>query len=494
MIEADVAFNWVAIIALLAWPGVALWLYSTRPVTQATLWTILGGYLLLPVGVSIKLSAGVPPLDKSSVPALAALAGSIFIAGRRLRFWNEFGLPEAILLVFLFSPLITSELNTDPVMSGGVLLPGVGAYDGLSAVVGQLIFVTPFLLGRQLFKDNVDFEQILRTLVIAGLFYSLPMLFEIRMSPQLNYWLYGYYPSEFVQQMRDGGFRPMVFIGHGLGVAFFTMTSAVAATALWRTQIRVLTVPSAGITAYLLVVLILCKSLGSLIYCGFLMPLVRFVRPRLQLKVATILVGISLAYPLLRGADLVPTSSMVEIAQSLSPARAVSLQFRFNNERRLLLRASQRIVFGWGRFGRSRIYDQRGKDISVTDGRWIITMGQYGLVGFLAEFGLIGLTVFRTTSTLRHVTEGRDSIFLAAVALILAITMIDMLPDASLTPLTWLFAGALLGRSNQLRRMARQTHPFVQSIEIDRNVHIVGVEQGNAIPLDHPRSRPWLRN
>ena len=75
MTQAAVAQNWFATLALLAWPFIALWLYHTRPVNQATLWTILGGYLLLPVGASVKLAEGIPQLDKISIPALAALAG-----------------------------------------------------------------------------------------------------------------------------------------------------------------------------------------------------------------------------------------------------------------------------------------------------------------------------------------------------------------------------------------------------------------------------------
>ena len=64
--QGAVAQNWFATVALLAWPFVALWLYQTRPVNQATLWTILGAYLLLPVGASIKLAEGIPQLDKIS--------------------------------------------------------------------------------------------------------------------------------------------------------------------------------------------------------------------------------------------------------------------------------------------------------------------------------------------------------------------------------------------------------------------------------------------
>ena len=48
--------NWFATFALVLWPLVALILYQTRPVNQATLWTILGGQLLLPVDTAIKFA------------------------------------------------------------------------------------------------------------------------------------------------------------------------------------------------------------------------------------------------------------------------------------------------------------------------------------------------------------------------------------------------------------------------------------------------------
>ena len=76
-------------------------------------------------------------------------------------------------------------------------------------------------------------------------------------------------------------------------------------------------------------------------------------------------------------------------------------------------------------------------------------------MGFLAEFGLLALTVFRAASALRFVKSERDGLFLGALALIIAINMIDLLPNASLSPWTWLLAGALLGRTEDLQRAAR---------------------------------------
>jgi hypothetical protein len=169
-----------------------------------------------------------------------------------------------------------------------------------------------------------------------------------------------------------------------------------------------------------------------------------------------ILATFAASYPLLRTADLVPTNYMVEAARYGSDDRADSLQFRFDHEKQMLDRASQRIMFGWGRWGRSRVYDDWGNDISVTDGRWAITLGQFGIVGFLAEFGLLALTVFRAARVLKFAETERDSIFLGALALIIAINMIDLLPNASLSPWTWLLAGTLLGRAEALRGTARQ--------------------------------------
>ena len=68
--------------------------------------------------------------------------------------------------------------------------------------------------------------------------------------------------------------------------------------------------------------------------------------------------------------------------------------------------------------------------------------------------------MLRAASALRFAESERDGIFLAALALIIGISMIDMLPNSSLSPWTWLLAGALLGRAEALRGAARQLRQF----------------------------------
>ena len=447
--------NSFAFVALLSWPLVALWLYSTRPVELATIWTILGAYLLLPVGAAIQLE-GFPPLNKVSIPNLAALLGCVLIARGLPRIWHRFGLAEILILMLLGGAFLTSVFNTQSAVVGARVLPGLSYYDGVSAAFTQFINIIPFILARQFLRSPADTANILRILVIVGLIYSLLILFEVRMSPQLHTWIYGYFPHSFLQQERDGGFRPVVFLGHGLIVALFTMTTAVAAAALWRTNTPVLRLPTGGITAYLGAVLVLCKSLASLVYGAALVPLVRLASPKLQVRVAVVLVSIALAYPTLRSMDLVPTTMMTDIAGGVSAERSRSLQSRFLNEEMLLRHASERIWFGWGRWGRNRVYDERsGEDLSTTDGRWIVTLGIYGFVGFAAEFGLLSFAVFCASSSLRFVDNFRDKIYLAALTLIVAISVVDLLPNGFLSPWTWLLAGGLLGRAEALRSARR---------------------------------------
>jgi hypothetical protein len=187
-----------------------------------------------------------------------------------------------------------------------------------------------------------------------------------------------------------------------------------------------------------------------------LVPIVRFAKPQTQLRFAVVLVILTLLYPTLRTAKLFPTQTLVELANKISPERSRSLDFRFSQEDQLLQHESERFFFGWGRFGRFRVFSEYGADRSVTDGAWIITMGQFGFIGFLAEFGLIAMGVFRAALVFKFVNSERHRVLLAAMALIVAINLVECLPNAAITPWTWFLAGALLGRTEAIRVARKQ--------------------------------------
>lgn len=448
--------NSFAYAALLSWPVIALYLYSRLPASRATLWTILGAVLLLPVGTEIKFPM-IPGIDKYSVASVAALVGCMLSKRRLAPPSRGIGLAEILIAATIVGPFITSLLNNDAIVIGNTYLPGVGAYDAGSAAIAQIITLVPFVLGRRVLNSAENNADILRVLAVAGLCYSLPILFEVRMSPQLHHMVYGYYPSEFIQEVRDGGFRSMVFLGHGLAVSFFMATTTIAAAALWRTRSRIGRFPAWGVAGYLGAILVLCKSLGPLLYAVILAPLVRWASPRMQMRLACLLMVVVLAYPMLRLADLVPTHSILKIASSVSAEREVSLKTRFDNEDRLLARAWERPTFGWGRYGRSRVYGGwMGQDTTRTDGTWIITLGSFGLFGFAAQFGLFAWCVFRAAKALKYTQTAHESVYLAALTLIVAINIFDLLPNSWLINWTWLLLGALLGRAEQVYALARK--------------------------------------
>jgi hypothetical protein len=448
--------NWFAYASLVIWPLISIGLYHTKTVQAATLFTLLGGFMFLPVHTAIDLPM-IPPLDKNSIPALSAFLGCWFVAKRRVLILGKRGWIKRLTLLFLIGPFITAELNGDVIVIGGRRLPGMTSYDALSVVVNQFIFIVPFFMGRQLFKTYDNQLLMFKTLILAGLGYSVLILFEIRMSPQLHTWIYGYFPHSFAQQYRYGGFRPVVFMGHGLLVAFFTATTLISAAIIWQLKDKIRQFSSAGVAYYLLLILVLCKSVASIMYGFAALLLIKFATIKTQLRIAAFLVSVALLYPMMSIMNFFPHHALLEWTASADAGRAESLGFRFDNEHILLEHGRQRFFFGWGGWGRNRVYNEEsGDDGSVTDGGWIITFGESGWLGFIAEFGLLAIPVFSAIAASKLVKSHKELMVLSTHALLVGFIIIDQLPNASLSPWLWLLVGILLGRSEAIIQKHRE--------------------------------------
>ena len=452
--------NIFAYIALYSWPIVVFFLFRVMPRPAALMWSILGGYLLLPVGVGNDFPM-LPTLDKNLIPALSAAFMCVVVvaAPKRRRRGQTIAEPavekprngrrgrgsqieKALLLLLVVTPVLTVLQNSAPYSVGPRWLPGLQLYDVFSMILSALVGILPYLLARRYLSSPDDHLLLLRGLCVAGLFYSLPALFEVRMSPYLSKWIYGFQAQPWSQIVRDGGFRPLVFLPHGLWLAIFFAMTILAAFTLWRHEQRGGRWLLAGF--WLLGTLALCHSLGGFAIALVLLPVVLLLSSRMQMIVAVCFAFIILFYPTLRGAGLIPVDSITAIAGSISPARAQSLEFRLKNEDILLAHANAKPLAGWGGWGRSRVYsEQSGADSSITDGMWIITVGVSGWLGYIAQFGLLTVPIF-----LLAINRRRLDISIATSGLCLALTanLIDMIPNATLTPITWLIAGALMGR------------------------------------------------
>lgn len=452
--------NLVAMAALLLWPACAWALFRLLPFERALVWSILGGYLLLPPAANFDFPL-IPPLDKSSIPNLAAFVIVAFVLGRRVPLLAGGPVVRLLLLLFIASPVATTLLNADPLaFAGGFVLPGLPVTDALAEVVKQTLFLLPFFLGRQFLATGAAQREILLALVLAGLAYSLPMLAEIRLSPQINVWIYGFFPHEFGQQIRFGGFRPVVFLTHGLFVAFFTLTTVIAAFGLWRAGAPGTRAPFFWAGLWLAGMLVLCKTVGVLVYALLALPATLLAGRRTQIRLAGVIAAVVLLYPLLRGADLIPVEAMVTRIAEVEPDRAQSLDYRLRNESEVLAHARERPFFGWGGFGRNFARDPvTGATGTVLDGRWIIVISIFGFCGYVVEFGLLALPLVLLAWRARRLPAAGISPHAGPLALILAFNMFDLLPNSPLTPFTWLLAGALLGHAETLTRRVDAERP-----------------------------------
>ncbi len=451
--------NILALLMLAIWPLVALVLFRRFSPAQALVWTLLAGYLLLPPPPAAFDFPLLPPLNKATIPSLAAFAMVVFFLRDKVSLWPDSRLAQGLLLVFVLSPFATFATNTEPVFFGVVGLPGLRFVEGIALMVQQAMLVLPFLLARALLADAEGQRVILLALMIGGLAYSLPMLIEVRLSPQLNYWVYGYYQHQFGQTLRFGGWRPLVFLEHGLWAAFFTMSAFVAALALFKGESSRRAGAYMLAALYLGFILLLSKSMGAVLFGAMLLPLVLFLGLKWQIRLAGLLALMVLAYPLLKQVDLVPAQAIVEQAARVSQERANSLDFRFDNEDILFERAQQKPLFGWGSWGRNHILDPvSGFLLTVTDGRWIITFGVFGWLGYIAEFGLLTLPLLMLW---RQATRpgAKIPVLVGPMALLLAINLVDLIPNATLTPLTWLIAGALLGAAEKAHKTYASPKP-----------------------------------
>lgn len=451
--------NIIAQAVLLGWPLVTLVLFLTLSTQRAIVASLVGAFLMGPFGLVYNFP-GVPPLDKTSIPNIATFLLAMVLAPSGQFRWIRSLPVNLLLLAYVFGPFATGFTNPDTVQIGTVMLPGLSFYDSISAAVGRAMELMPFILGAGFMGSERAHRDILLVFVVAALAYTAPILMEVIKGPFLQAKVYGLDPGVFYQQqMRSGGgFRAPVFMGHGLLVSFFIGMSVLAAVGLWRSRLRLWGASAVIWACVLFVVLILNKSAGALISVILIAPLLPLLSARRFLTL-TLAVGLILVtYPTLRAAGFIPTDTVKNIAGSFSQDRASSLEFRLRNEDILLDRANQRPMFGWGGYLRNRVFVVTDwgatRDITVTDGTWIIILGTSGWLGYLALFGLLCYPFWHLFKRRRM---GISPATQALVAMLL-FNVLDLIPNSSLLPVTWLIAGALAGFSAVKPSLQRPRH------------------------------------
>ena len=415
------------------WLPFTLMLFAAMRPKAAAAASLILGWLFLPGAVYD--FPGIPDYTKITATCFPILLGTFLFDFQRLTklYPSKMDIPIIVLCCCAF----VSSLSN-----------GLGVYDGFSGVLRQIFeWGFAYAIGKMYFSDQEGLHDLAKWIVIGGLIYIPFCLWEMRMAPTLHEHLYGFRTDRFATSIRFAGYRPTVFLQHGTAVGIWMMSSVLMGIWLWRTKTveHLGGIPMGLLVSTLLIIFLLCRSLNSIVlFAGGLVTyhLIRFWGLK---STVLCLALIPVFYIVSRNTEVLTTDRLVEIAEQVSEDRAQSLYGRLYHEERLAEKAWEQPWFGWGGWGRNRVYDEQGEDTSVTDGLWVLTFGIYGLVG-LVSLGLVLLlptVVFWRRFRLADWGQP-DLAPMAGFACILPLYVIDCLMNAMVNPIYTVAAGGIL--------------------------------------------------
>jgi hypothetical protein len=439
------------LIAMMGWPLVALALFFALPPRRAVLATVILGTMFLPIA-ALKLGAGIPLISKLTVTSGSALLGVAFCDTHRLLAFRPRWVDLAM-LVWCICPLAASVSND------------LGLYDGTSSVFYKVCYWGfPYFLGRLYCSTMVGLTELAKAIFFGGLLYIPFCLIEIRMSPQLHMWTYGFYQHDFGQTIRYGGFRPMVFMNHGIMLTLWMAMATLAGLCLWWWGIlrQVLGVKMPWLVAGLALTTVACKSMGAIALMMVGAGALAMIRWAPSRSVILLLAAVPPLMLALRIPKIFSSSDLGGTPEVMGQQRSESLRFRLLNEDFLVDKALRRPFFGWGLWGRARIHDVNGNDITTTDSLWIIELGNAGFAGLLAMLAVFLIPVYGLLRLLPDAETWRNRVVIPSVfaCLMVLLFLIDCMFNDFNNPAYLMAVGGLSTlRFGKIRRRPSKPVP-----------------------------------
>jgi hypothetical protein len=439
-------------IALFGWIPAILLIFTLLPPRRAVITAFIVGWLFLPVyGYTLQ---GLPEYNKQNATCVGILLAAVLFDGARL-FGFRPRLIDVPMVLWCFVPLVSNTLGER------------GPYEGLSTTVQHVfMYGIPYFIGRLYLTDLAAMREMAVSLCIAGAVYAVLCLYEVRMSPQLHRMIYGFFQHpDFDMSRRGGGWRPTVFLQHGLAVGLFMCTSALVAVWLWMSKsVRTVgAVPMSLVAIFLVAVAVLCKSTGAAVLMVIGVGTLWFTAKMKMSFAIRALIALPVGYMVLRTVGGWDGGLLVEMARLLSDERAGSLYWRLDSETRCweLVRSSPLFGFGFFKFAGLRF---EGSTTAVTpDGMWLIALVANGLFGLTVFYASQLLPVISFARKLRPVHWKHPAVAPAAgIAVIVTLYAIDNLFNAMTNPIFIVCAGGLVSTAAAMPN-ARRIRPPVQS-------------------------------
>lgn len=464
-----VMFSWIPAIILI---------FSYLGPQQAVVSCFIGAWLFLPEA-SFPIQ-GLPDYTKISATCYGILFAIVIYHGKPFRLFRaSFRWGWLDLLLIVPASVIYYAKHFKSFRLGWLDLPmiiwclcpfassmanGLGWYDGLSASLAQTVFWGgPYLLGRIYLNSLAGLKRLAIGIFIGGLIYVPLCLFEVQMSPQLHNIIYGYHPHSFAQTMRYGGFRPTVFMQHGLMVGMWMMAATLVGIWLWKTRVlrQFWGIPMPYVVITLIITLFLVKSTGAYVYL-LAGVVILFIARWFRTAVVLLLLMASILFYLYLGSsgNLNGDRVVSWAATIFNEERAHSLEFRIDNEEILSEKAREQPIFGWGGWGRARVYEENWAgelvDITATDSLWIITFGNHGYVGLisLTTAMLLPVIIFCCGRYPAKYWSHRQVAPAAVIAVVVVLYMLDCTLNAMLNPVFTLACGGISGLVQQDKKIS----------------------------------------
>lgn len=422
-----------ALLVVLIWIPLVVYFFIRFPPQRAVVISFIVGWMFLPL-VTFALPP-LPNLTKMAATCYGILLATFIFDSERFGLFTP-GLLDLPMLIWCLCPIASQVTN------GG---------SPISPTFNQIItWGAPYFLGR-LYFSNLEGMRLLAIGIFAGGISYIPFtLFENAKGPVLHQWIYGFQVFlDWSQAKRYGGWRPVVFMEHGLMVGVWMMAGALCGLWLWQTGVlkKVWGYPIAPMAIAMTVAFILCLSTGAYIYL-VLGLLILFVAKWLRTALPLFLLVAGLSGYLYMGASGIFSGDQIiaGLSQVFPEDRVASLQFRFENEEILGVRARQRALFGWGDSGGNRIKDELGNDLAITDSLWIIAFGINGTVGLASLMGSLLLPAVGFALRFPAGTWSSRRVGPAAVlAVLLPLYVLDSVLNAMLNPIFAVIAGGVSG-------------------------------------------------
>ncbi|MEG4235308.1 O-antigen ligase domain-containing protein [Microcoleus sp. Pol11C3] len=421
-------------VAMFGFIPVVFYLFVRFPAQRAVIISFVAAWLFLPQA-SYPIPS-LPAYTKISAACYAILLATIVYDTARITSFKP-GWLDVPMVIYCLCPIVSQVTN------GG---------SPISPTVNQIVtWGLPYFLGR-LYVGSLDgLRQLAIGIFAGGLAYIPFTLFEGVKGPTTHQLVYGVNAfNDWGQARRMGGWRPVVFMQHGLMVGVWMMTAALIGVWLWQTgtlkkfqgrNIKTLAI-------ILTIAFFLCRSTGAYSLFAFALIVLfsaKWFRTSLPLL---FIIGYIVFYLYIAASGQFSSKDVVDfITQIFGEERASSLKFRFDMEEILGEKARQRFLFGWGDSGGNRVYNQYGQDISVTDSLWIIAFGVNGAVGLASLFSslLLPVIVFSVFKYPARTWSNPKVAPAAALGVALTMYVFDCVLNAMTNPIFALIAGGISG-------------------------------------------------